>query len=248
MKKYGYIYKTTHLRTGRYYIGQHKGAYNSDYLGSGRIIKDMLKKYDKSEFSLEVLAWAYSLKQLNELEDQYIGELYQTDPNCMNLIAGGKQSGYSDETLKKISETSKGRMIGRKWYHKGNKQVISYTKPEGYEEGRSEECKLVWKGINKGKPSWNKGIPMKEETKKKLSESTKGKVLTDETKNKIGKATKRLWEDPKYLKKMKNRRHLAGNKNPSFGKHWFNDGKGKIMLAFECPEGWFKGKSRKAGI
>ena len=32
---YGYIYKTTNLVNGKIYVGQHKGEFTEDYIGSG---------------------------------------------------------------------------------------------------------------------------------------------------------------------------------------------------------------------
>lgn len=61
----------------------------------------------------------------------------------------------------------------------------------------SEEARKRISDAHKGKPSWNKGIPMREETKKKLSESKKGKNTwmkgrkhSEETKRKISESQK----------------------------------------------------------
>ena len=43
-------------------------------------------------------------------------------------------------------------------------------------------------GIGGSHPAWNKGIPLSEEQKAKLTAANKGKKLSDETKRKIGDA------------------------------------------------------------
>lgn len=54
---------------------------------------------------------------------------------------------------------------------------------------------------NKGKPSPMKGIPRSEETKRKISESSKGKTFSEETKRKISEVTKKRWQ--RWLKLLK---------------------------------------------
>ena len=46
VSRYGYVYKTINRRTGKIYIGQHRGeAFDSSYLGSGTILQRAVKKY-----------------------------------------------------------------------------------------------------------------------------------------------------------------------------------------------------------
>ena len=73
----------------------------------------------------------------------------------------------------------------------------------------SEETKKKISEAMKGKPAHNKGVPMSEEQKKKLSEINKGKHLSEEHRSKISKAHK-------------------GEKHPMFGKHHSEESKKKI--------------------
>lgn len=53
---YGYIYKTTNLINGKFYIGKHKSEkYDPSYYGSGKIIRLAIKKYGLENFKNEVL-------------------------------------------------------------------------------------------------------------------------------------------------------------------------------------------------
>ena len=54
-----------------------------------------------------------------------------------------------------------------------------------------------------------------------LSSGFKDKHHSDEAKKKIGEASKKLWKDPEYLKKMKNRPKQCGEKNGMYGDHRF---------------------------
>jgi len=71
---YGYVYKTTNLLNDRVYIGQKKGQFDSNYFGSGLIIRSALSKEGSSNFSLEVLAYGMTRDQLNELEMKFIAD------------------------------------------------------------------------------------------------------------------------------------------------------------------------------
>ena len=115
---YGYIYITTNNINGKKYIGQHKGVFNPNYLGSGKLLKRAVKKYGKENFSVLVLQYANNLDELNELEIKYIAELKESGQANYNLAKGGNCIGsiYNymtpDEIKKfkeKISKTQKGR-------------------------------------------------------------------------------------------------------------------------------------------
>jgi len=69
---YGFIYKTI-LPDGRYYIGQHKiinqKTLDSNYWGSGVIIKDYIKSKGTVELRREILVFGYNHDEMNFLEN-----------------------------------------------------------------------------------------------------------------------------------------------------------------------------------
>lgn len=84
-----YIYKTTCLSTGRFYIGKHTcHTLENDYLGSGLILSHSLKKYGKKNHKKEILKFADSLTELNTLEETMVAEVIG-DEGCMNIKKGG---------------------------------------------------------------------------------------------------------------------------------------------------------------
>lgn len=87
MKHYGYIYKTT-LPHG-FYIGRKKSAtVVDDYFGSGVCIYRYVEKHGTRGLKREILAWADSENDLNELEILFIAE-GKNHRDCLNLHDGG---------------------------------------------------------------------------------------------------------------------------------------------------------------
>lgn len=66
---YGFIYITTNLIDGKRYIGQKKfDSYWKSYLGSGKHLREAVKKYGKENFSRNIVAIAYSKEELDDAE------------------------------------------------------------------------------------------------------------------------------------------------------------------------------------
>jgi len=95
---------------------------------------------------------------------------------------------FSDEHIKKLSESHKGQKPNSGSFKKG---CISSFKGKTH----SEESKKKNSESHKGRNPWNKGIPRSEEVKKKISKSKKGQISwlkgkhhTNETKLKLSKS------------------------------------------------------------
>jgi hypothetical protein len=97
------IYKTTDTLTGEYYIGQHRTNNLQDgYQGSGNWIR--FKKSKNRELITEIMHFS-SAESLCKDERLFIGDLWETDPYCMNECPGGGSGPHKDKTKKQISET-----------------------------------------------------------------------------------------------------------------------------------------------
>ena len=92
-----FIYKTTNLLNGKYYIGKYAGK-RSTYLGSGIHLKSAIEKYGRENFKRVVIEECKSLKELSDREKHWI-ELFDAvnDPRSYNLTEGG-QGGFSHIT------------------------------------------------------------------------------------------------------------------------------------------------------
>lgn len=138
---YGYVYITTNLINGRQYIGQHSGdSFDKRYHGSGTTLQKAMKKYGKQNFKTEVLEWAKTAENLNELEIYWIslfdavnserfynitiggealgaGESHPcygkplSEERKHNLIAHNHNRVFSEETRKKISIANTGNSL-----------------------------------------------------------------------------------------------------------------------------------------
>ena len=215
---FGYIYITTNLINNKKYIGMHRSEnFDPSYKGSGKILTQAFKKYGKKNFSTEVIEWCYNENELQEKEKYWI-EYYKAveNDNWYNLIPGGGGvqlfgddnpfygRHHTQETKDKISENLKGRFVGENNPMYGVHLIVS----DEVRKKMSESHKGLLVGDKNpmyGKPAHNRGKPMSDETKKKLSKSLTGKHpnIPLETQEK--------------LRKLRSER-MAGEKNPQFGK------------------------------
>jgi group I intron endonuclease len=196
------IYKIT-SPSNKIYIGQavdvvarwanHK--YDIGYIKRKSKIKNSFIKYGFNAHKFEIIHEC-GVGQLNELEKYYI-DLFQTFNSKfgLNLKDGGNRPIHSEESRIKMGESQRERF----------KKEYSWNKGKAF----SEEVRTKISMSNRGKVAWNKGLSTPYnirkklslakkgkpsgriyslETRKKMSESQKGKILSEETKNKIRKA------------------------------------------------------------
>ena len=151
-----YIYRITNLINGKTYIGQHKyKKLNDSYMGSGKILKQSIKKHGIENFRKEIL---YSRIQYKETADDMerfaIAKERAIGKAEYNIAAGGGGTvGVypSQESRNKMSKSQKGNQNHKGKYH-------------------SEETKRKISETKKGHNPWNKGKSMPEEFKKKMEE------------------------------------------------------------------------------
>lgn len=85
-----YLYKTTCLVTGRYYVGMHSTSKLDDgYMGSGKRLRYSLRKYGIDNHVKEIIKFFESRELLIEAEIKAITPDMITDNNCMNIMSGG---------------------------------------------------------------------------------------------------------------------------------------------------------------
>lgn len=180
MKIYNYVYLITNNINGKIYVGKHStDNLNDCYMGSGKLLKLAYNKHGIENFTKKILAFADTEEKLNWFERFYIKKYHCKDKSIgYNLTDGGdgvlgltpwnKGVSQSEETKKKISAARKGVPTWTGLHHsEETKKKISETK-----KGTSP-----W---NKGKigvqNAWNKGKPMTEEQKLKISNTLKNKL------------------------------------------------------------------------
>jgi len=87
------IYVTTNLINKKIYVGQRKldgSKKDKTYKGSGKLIRLAYAKYGIYNFNREILQYAYSAKEADEIETYYIAKLDARNPKIgYNLHIGG---------------------------------------------------------------------------------------------------------------------------------------------------------------
>ncbi len=105
---YGYIYKTTNLITGFFYIGRHKATQfePEKYIGSGTILKRAVEKYGKENFHCELVESLDDKESLNDRERYWIAHYKKEYPELLyNITIGGEAITEGLRKIEKDSET-----------------------------------------------------------------------------------------------------------------------------------------------
>jgi len=89
--KIHYIYKTTCIVTGKYYIGMHS-TFNEDdsYIGSGKRLWYSIRKHGKENHVKEIVEYCLDRSSLKVREKEIVNEELLNDKMCMNLKLGGE--------------------------------------------------------------------------------------------------------------------------------------------------------------
>jgi len=174
------IYKVTNNLNGKIYIGKHQTADPNDgYYGSGKAIKNAIKKHGKENFTKEVLYVFETEVEMNAKEKELITEDFVLREDTYNLGVGGEGGPHF-----------KGKTHGHYM-----KEICNTAE---HKEKISNKLKLYY-GNNSAS---NKGISMQEEQKKKISTTMTGRKLSQETKDKIKAARAKQVISDETRKKM----------------------------------------------
>ena len=205
-KKYHFIYKTTNLKNGKFYVGMHStNKLDDGYFGSGYKLRRSINKHGKKNFKLEILEFLPDMSSLKKREKELVNDDLLKDPMCMNLVFGGNGGFISPEGCKK------GGIVAGAINADRIKNDINYRK------------KHISKFIEITKRNWEKGLikrvdwtgkTHKEESKKKIGEANsikqKGEAnsqfgtcwITNGIENKKIKKTEKLPEGWEFGRKQ----------------------------------------------
>jgi len=174
-KKYHFIYKTTNLLSGRYYIGMHSTDDLDDgYLGSGTYLRRAINKYGKENFKREILEFCDSRIELKSREEEVVNLREIAKKECMNLRVGGTGSNTINygiiPTMKTRKKMSKSHM-GHTTSDETKRKISETLQGQNFTDERKQNISKGRKGI----PSQT-GRKFSEESKKKMSKAQKGRV------------------------------------------------------------------------
>lgn len=208
-RKYvGYIYKTEVLEgsfKGKIYIGmKRRDTFDENYHGSGKIIKNIISKYGEDSVKTTLIKFCETFKELKDSEFEYVKEY-----GNLNIVAGGLYNPWNkgipmkEESKRKMAESIKKRNSDPDFKRRfiESMRLSAKRNPSSVFRGNRWE---------KGHESWNKGLKMSEEFKKKVSESTKiamkdkKQIVSSKTREAMRRPDVRLNYLKGYIKRVKN--------------------------------------------
>lgn len=178
---YHIIYKIVNRINGKFYIGKHttKNPYDN-YMGSGKLIREAIKKYGKENFVKIILYCLATEDEAYHKEAEIVTEEFVSRKDTYNLTVGGE--GFS--TGENHPNFNKQLSIEIKC--KLSKANIGKQRSEQTKRKISEAHKGKFTGENHP----NYGKHLSDETKQKLSVAHKGLSHSNETKLKISESLK----------------------------------------------------------
>lgn len=174
-KKYHFIYKTTNLKNGKFYVGMHSTSnLNDGYLGSGKRLRYSIRKNGKENFKIEHLEFFDTYNELRDRERELVNEALLKDHMCMNLAIGGT-GGHGNRFLTKTQIQNGGKTAG-------NINADKLRTNASYrEKHKNRFISMVKECFRTGKltaPNWT-GKTHKEESKRKIGEANSIKQKGD---------------------------------------------------------------------
>ena len=215
-----YLYKTTCLITGRYYIGMHSTSNLEDgYMGSGKRLRFSIRYHGKDNHAKEILEFFDNRELLIEAEIKAITPEMISDRNCMNLKEGGYGGGgfWSDEHMMKCSRAGnkafKEKLATDKAFREAKSIKSSENTKKGMAEGKIKPIDYSWLGKKHS-----------DESKIKMSESSKG-AGTSEDNSQYGTC----WVTKEGLNKKIKKDDLGIYLNEGWVKGRFTEIKGELV-------------------
>jgi group I intron endonuclease len=182
------IYKAQNKINGKVYVGMTAFSLRRRMAFHLRaktgIFPAALRKYGRSNFEIEPIAWCDNKEQLVFLEKFYIDFFKCKVPRGYNITDGGNGGmlGYkaSEETRRKQSESSQGK-------NKGEKNGM-FGKP-GIMRGKRHREESKIKDSESKKKNWKDP-----EYRRKIAEARKSSRYSES----MSAARRHLWKDPNY--------------------------------------------------
>lgn len=113
-----YLYETTCLVNGKKYVGSKKGDVDKTtaYLGSGKLLKQAIKKYGVDKFHKKILMICNDYEYLKEMEIKYLTAIDAANSddyyNLHNNFSGGyNKFAYTKESTTKIGIANSKRVL-----------------------------------------------------------------------------------------------------------------------------------------
>ena len=208
------VYLTTNLVNNKKYIGVDTKN-DSNYFGSGNLIKKALKKYGKESFKKEILEVCDDKESLLIKEKEWIAKFDAVNSkeyyNIHEGGVGGDVRIFMD--AEKIEKWCANISNGKKGLKKG--VPLSELNKKGISEG-------LKKFYKNGGVSNRVGVKLSDETKQKISDSNIGKVFSEEHLENLKKAFKNRDYDGAKNPFYGCGEKIKGEKNPMYGRTFYD--------------------------
>jgi len=211
VKKYNFLYRTTRISDGKFYIGVHSTDVLDDgYLGSGDLLKLAINKYTRETgnhkshgFSHEILRFYDTEIEAYTIERLIINDDFRKRDDNFNLAIGGR-GGW--EKYNSTNPTSV--LCGHTYVYDPdiNKNILISVDDQRYITGqlKSIHYNTIMVVDDYGRTSRvslndfryiagelkpiRYGVKLSDDTKNKISESLKGNIVSEYTKRKLSEA------------------------------------------------------------
>lgn len=135
---YYIVYQTTNIVNGKLYIGCHKTTdIKDDYIGSGTVLQQAIKKYGRENFIRQTIAIFDHPEDAFRLETEIVNEEFVSREDTYNIKLGGH--GGWDHVNGQMTEDQMNRRI------KGYRQTMT----KDLYEKRSGKTKQTWEQKDK---------------------------------------------------------------------------------------------------
>lgn len=163
-----YIYKFTHIATGRSYIGQTiqdpnrrrlEHVCHSNHSPKSYHFHNALNLYGVDAFTFDVIAEATSLEELNSLEIQFITQ-FNSIADGFNIREGGGNKRHSPESIERMKEAQRAAHARRREANGGEEKHTSPRTHKG-KTGlwkHSAETKLKMSNAAKNRKKFNREL------------------------------------------------------------------------------------------
>lgn len=205
-----FLYKTTNIINGKFYIGVHQTTnINDGYLGSGLNLRRAIKKYGRDNFHKEILEFFDSPEEMFQKEREIVNEDFISLKNNYNLKIGGIGNSigrnntfygrrHSENSKKRMSESKKGIPMSEATKHK----IKKTRKSKKFRHSEKTKQILREKNTGNNNPRFGAKMTPKEKsemikrvtglkrskaTKERIRQARIGTKLSKETKNKVSK-------------------------------------------------------------
>ena len=164
------VYKTTNLINGKQYIGSHYTENIDDgYLGSGIVLNQSIKKNGKHNFKRDIIEYCNDLNQCRKLEEYYIKKFNTLLPNGYNMNHTGSGFGPDDKNPTRGKHGIDNPNFGSKRSEESKQKISESLKGKQKSDIHKKSLSKAWE---KRKIEY----PISDETRRKMSETSKGKI------------------------------------------------------------------------